>query len=133
MVYGATRYWQSWTGKPEDMHRDHIPALGVQPNTLFKPPVLLTLLYPLGKATAPCPSDLLLRREVVERAGGFEEDFRGIYQLYEDQAFLVKMHLKESVFVASACWDQYRLHHDSCVSTVARAGQYHAVRLFFLN
>ncbi|MBE9188813.1 glycosyltransferase [Gloeocapsopsis crepidinum LEGE 06123] len=133
MVYGSTQYWYSWTEKPEDIRRDFVPDLGVQPDTLFKPPTLLTACYPLGKASAPCPSDLLLRREVVERIGGFEEDFRGIYQMYEDQAFLTKVYLKESVFVANECWDRYRLHPDSCSSIVTKAGQYHSVRLVFLN
>ncbi|MUL38742.1 glycosyltransferase [Gloeocapsopsis dulcis] len=133
MVYGSTQYWYSWTEKPEDIQRDSVPDLGVQVNTLFKPPTLLTACYPLGKASAPCPSDLLLRREMVERIGGFEEDFRGMYQMYEDQAFLTKVYLKESVFVASECWDRYRLHPDSCSSMVTKAGQYHSVRLVFLN
>lgn len=133
MVYGRTQYWQSWTGNPEDANRDYQPELGVQTDTLFKPPTLLTQCYPLGKAAAPCPSDLLTRREMLERTGGFEEDFRGVYQLYEDQTFLVKVYLKESVFVASECWLKYRLHPDSCSSNVAKVGQYHTVRLFFLN
>lgn len=133
MVYGSTQYWNSWTGKPEDIQRDYVPELGIQPDTLFKPPTLLTLCYPLGKATAPCPSDLLLRREIVERVGGFEEDFRGMYQLYEDQAFLSKVYLEASVFVSKECWDKYRLHPDSCDSVVTKAGKYRDVRLVFLK
>src|SRR5829696_6383893 len=30
MVYGQSQYWHSWTKKPEDAHRDHVPKLGVQ-------------------------------------------------------------------------------------------------------
>ena len=44
MIYGASQYWYSWTGDPRDIHRDYVPALGVQPNTLVKPPTLLTSL-----------------------------------------------------------------------------------------
>ena len=133
MVCGATEYWSSWKGTPEPVQSDVTLTIGAPLDTLMRPPMLLTLLYPLGKGTAPCPSDLLLRREIAETVGGFEEDFRGIYQLYEDQAFLAKAYLKVPVFVASACWDRYRLHSDSCVSVVTRAGQYHTVRRFFLN
>src|SRR5215212_3295723 len=28
MVYGATQYWHSWTGNPEDIQRDYVPNLG---------------------------------------------------------------------------------------------------------
>src|SRR5215510_12099685 len=42
MVYGNTLYWYSWTKNPEDLKRDRIPKLGVPPNTLVKPPELLT-------------------------------------------------------------------------------------------
>ena len=133
MVYGMSQYWHSWTGKPEDSQHDFVPEVGIQPNTLFKPPTLLVHCYPLGIATAPCPSDLLLRREMVELIGGFEEEFRGIYQLYEDQVFLAKVYLKAPVFVASECWDKHRIHPDSCQAVVTKAGQYHSVRLVFLN
>ncbi len=133
MVYGFTQYWHSWTQNPEDIQRDYVPELGVPSNTLINPPTLLALLYPLGKATAPSLSNLIVRRELIERIGGFEEDFRGPYQLYEDQAFLTKVYLAAPVFVASECWDKYRQHKDSCVSIVMKAGQYREVRLFFLK
>jgi len=133
MVYGLSQYWYSWTRSPEDAHRDHTLKLGVQTDTLFEPGTLSTLLYPLGRGTAPCPSDLLLRRGTVERVGGFEEAFRGMYQLYDDQTFLAKVYLNEPVFVANRCWDRYRQHPDQCVAMVHEAGQYHTVRLAFLQ
>ncbi len=135
MLYGHTQYWYSWTGEPEDIHRDFVPELVVQSNTLFESPTLLTLSYPLNHATPPRPSNLLLRREMVERIGGFEEAFTGIYQLYEDQAFLSKVYLNEPVLVAgeSECWDRYRQHPQQCISVAKRAGQHYFVRLFFLE
>jgi len=133
MVYGATQYWQSWAGTIADASRDRVPELGVETNTLMRPPALLKHAAPLGQAITPCPSDLICRRDMIERVGGFEESFRGIYQLYEDQAFLVKVYLHEAVFVAGECWDKYQEHPDSCVSTVKKAGQHHAARRFFLG
>lgn len=133
MIYGAAQYWHSWTGRSQDAKRDHVRKPSGQPNTLIQPPKLLTLTYPLGNANSPCPSDFLLRREVVERVGGFEEAFRGHRTLYEDQAFLAKVYLRESVFVAGECWIKYRIHPNS-VSAVAKRGKQHRrVRLFFLS
>jgi glycosyltransferase involved in cell wall biosynthesis len=133
MVYGSTLYWSSWTGKPEDRERDYMPELCVPPDTLVHSPNLLKISYPLGIGTAPCPSDIMVRREVMQSTGGFEESFTGKYQLYEDQAFLVRVYLKESVFISSECWDRYRLHPDSCVTVVNKAGEYDSVRSYFLS
>jgi glycosyltransferase involved in cell wall biosynthesis len=130
MVYGASKYWHSWTGKSEGA-QNFIPKLGLPTGTFIKPPELFFQSHPIGKAIAPCPSDLLLRRDIVENIGGFEESFHGMYQLYEDQAFLVKIYLKAPVFVAGEYWDNYRLHPDSCV--MKTKGYHSVIRLFFLD
>lgn len=132
MVYGATQYWKSWTGNSADRESDYTPGLGVATDTVIHPPMLLTLLLQ-SKAPTPCPSDILLRRDLVKKVGGFEETFRGIYQLFEDQVFLAKIYLEAPVFVAGRCWDKYRLHDDSCVSLVNRSGHKYTVGLFYLK
>ena len=132
MVYGATQYWHSWTGEPEDCQRDYVPRLGIGPDTLIMPPTLLTLSLK-SAARTPCPSDFLVRRDVVEDVGGFEEHFCGVYQLYEDQAFLAKAFLKAPIFIAGECWDRYRKHPDSCVSVATRAGKKYSAGLFYLS
>ena len=63
----------------------------------------------------------------------FEESFRGIYQMYEDQAFLCKVYLKETVYVSSACHNLYRQRPSSLVSSVHDTGKYHQVRKYYLN
>ncbi len=133
MVYGSSKYWSSWTGNSNELESDYIPDLGLKPNTLYKPPILLTLLYPLGKGAAPCPSDILLRREVIKFINGFEEDWTGKYQFYEDQAFLSKVYLNSPVYASSQCWIRYRVHSQSCSSRVMESGEYDTVRYFFLN
>ena len=132
LVYGASQYWYSWTISLTDDKRDYVRALGLAPNTLCHPPVLLTLALQ-SKVPTPCPSALLMRRELVDMVGGFEEGFRGAYQLYEDQAFLAKAYLKASVFVGAQCWNKYRQHPESCVSVLKRAGQKYSVGLFYLR
>lgn len=133
MVYGRPLYWSSWSGNPEDSERDILGELSVQPDNLYQPPLLLIQNHPLGKTGAPCPCDFLLRKEIVENLGGFEEGFRGIYQLYEDQGFLSKLYLKAPIYVSNQCWDKYRLHPDSCSSRVAQVKKQRSVRLFFLK
>ena len=133
MVYGSTRYWISWTGKPEDARHDFVPELGIPSGILYKPPALLTLLYPLASAAAPQLSNPMFQREMAERVGGFEESFMGKYQMYSDHSFLTKVYLREAVFVSEECWNLYRLHANSMVAAAMKAGQYYRRRLFFLE
>ncbi|HKC23928.1 MAG TPA: glycosyltransferase, partial [Thermoanaerobaculia bacterium] len=133
MVYGHSKYWRSWMEGAGGSAADHTPALGVELDRVHEPPTLALRLYPLAKGTAPCPSDLLLRKELVERIGGFEERFHREYQLYEDQAFLSKVYLNAAVYVSSRTWDLYRIHPASCDAAVIGSGRYHEVRRFFLE
>ena len=132
LVYGRRQYWSSWT-RETDPAEDSVSPLGVEPGSVLRPPGLLTRTVARQGAVLPCPSDLLFRRDMAIRIGGFEEAFRGIYAMYEDKAFLVKVGLHETVYVADECWTRYRQHPDSCVSTVVRAGQASAAREFFLR
>ncbi len=130
MLYCSTRYWYSWTGNPADARCDYVwNQFGVKPNTLIRPPHLLAL-YLRDGGTVPCIGSLLLRREALERVGGFEDSFKNIY---EDQAFYVKFCSRESAFVVNGCWDLYRQHPDSCCHVVEKAGRASAARLDYLN
>lgn len=124
MMYGRTRYWHSWTGRPEDRKRDGFTTLGIQPNTLVVPPHLVTL-FLRDERTLASTCSLLVRREIVERIGGFEETFR---DQYEDVVFLAKIYLESPVFVSGGCWDCYRQHPDNSCSIAIRTGQWHPKR-----
>jgi glycosyltransferase involved in cell wall biosynthesis len=128
MVCGTVCYWRSWAGGDDEL----VPTGHVR-NRVVGPPETSLALYPLGRAAAPCPSDVLLRRGAVEAVGGFEEHFTGARHVYEDQGFLSKLYLRWPVFFADAVWLQYRQHPDSCVATVMRDGRYHEVRKYFLD
>jgi len=130
MVFGRRMYWQSWTGRPEDLGRDSISESGLPENTLFRPPELLTRTYAGRGACLPTPSDLMFRKTAALELGGFEESFAG---MYEDQAFLAKVYAHESVFVADACWCRYRQHPDSCVTRAIADGSSLAARRVFLS
>ena len=126
MVYGRLLYWYSWTGLPEDRGRDFIPPFGVEPDRLFAPPGLLPALLRNQIVTS---TNGLLRRDVVEKVGGYEASFPG---LHEDQAFAAKVCLSTPVFVASRCWYRYRRHEDSCCAVAERTGAHLAKRLSYL-
>jgi glycosyltransferase involved in cell wall biosynthesis len=130
MVYGPTHFWFGWTTKLEDRQRDFISPLGIRPNTLVRPPTLFTICQPLGEAPPAATCSLMLRRSALDRIGGFEDSFRG---LYEDQAFLVKVYLRGSVFVSGDCLAKYRMHPDSSVFSSLRSGDFDRSRRFFLN
>jgi glycosyltransferase involved in cell wall biosynthesis len=129
MVYGPTQWWYSWTRQPEDIPRDFVNELGVPPNTLINPPTLLTL-FLRNEGISPCTCSMLVRREVLELTGGFEEGFRG---LYEDQAFCAKLCLDSIVFASAECWYRYRQHPDSACAVAQKTGQHRQARLIFLN
>jgi glycosyltransferase involved in cell wall biosynthesis len=125
----ASTYWYSW----EDHQRDDvIIEVGAQQNRLYHPPDLLFHLYPLGKGAAPCPSGMMVRSKVHDRTL-FVEDFIGPTAVYEDQAFLTQLYLKESVYISSQSNNLYRQRVASQVFNVHNEGRYHEVRLYFLE
>jgi glycosyltransferase involved in cell wall biosynthesis len=129
MVYGNRQYWYSWTGNVEDVQRDSTSKSGIEPNTLVKPPLLLTLTYGMGTTTHP-GSDSMFRREMAIRLGGFEETFRG---MFEDQIFLVKVFINETVYISDQCWTKYRQHSGSCCSRTSASGRVLPSWLSFMN
>jgi len=120
MVYGATQHWYSWTGKPDDQHRDRLRKLGVPTDTLVRPPTLVTL-FLRHEAWTPGTCGVLVRRDVSQRVGGFDERFRG---MFEDQVFFYKLCLVMPVFVESGCSDRYRQHPDSWCEMARQLGEY---------
>lgn len=128
MVCGAPKYWTSWSGAG-DLRPDEVVCTGGPQNQVSYPPSLLTELYPLGSGVSPCPSDLMLRRDLLLRLQGFEEQFVG---MYEDQALLAKVYLTAPVYISSETWLLYRRRADSCVANARREGRYHHARRTFL-
>ena len=126
-------YWFSWTGRPRDETLDHIRRLPDPLNVTRNPPELLIEL--LRSGAAPTMGSLLVRSDVFDRIGLFED---AIPSMYEDQAWLAKAMLVEPFYIGSEPADRYRQHPDSIT---ARAGQSRADlypgrtpdRLRFLN
>jgi glycosyltransferase involved in cell wall biosynthesis len=121
LIYGRSEYWYSWSGDPADEAKNHVPAL-VPGERLYEPPDLLAFNHPFGPFGAPCPSDLLIDRELFCSLGGFEESFDRLQSHYEDIAFLTKLYLATPVYVSNCCWDRYRIHPNSIWATGERTG-----------
>lgn len=130
MVAEPSLYWYSWS---DSTLVDEIVPLGPTPEKLYAPPSLLLNIYPLSEGAAPCPSGLIVKREIFEITGLFEESFTKDYQLYEDQAFLNKVYLHCHVYISSACNNWYRQRPNSIVAQVTGQGKYHHVRRHFLE
>lgn len=118
MVYGKTEIWFSWSGLPGEQEKDYMGTLGVEPNNIIVPPALL-LLQLENKVQSPTTCSVLIRREVFDKVGLFQEDFRG---MYEDLAFFSKVCLKVPVYVSDKCWARYRQHYESCCAVSEKNG-----------
>jgi glycosyltransferase involved in cell wall biosynthesis len=130
MVYGHVQLWHSW--QPSAPKPDSFVSLGVTPDKVIGPPRLLENLLRFRYQT-PVPSNTMIRREVIDRHGGFEEELR----IYEDQAFFSKILFNEPVFVSSEYWARYRQHEDSACAwmddVAAVASAYCSTKLAFLD
>ena len=120
MLYGRTQKWFGWTGNPEDLKKDTLTELAVEPETIAQPPVLLTR-FLKNEHVYPCTCSMLVRRTAFDQIGMFEESFRGAY---EDMVFHTKIFLNAPVFVSGKCWDRYRRHPDNSWKRMAKAGLY---------
>jgi glycosyltransferase involved in cell wall biosynthesis len=121
MLYGTTLFWHMPDQRISDPKKDFVQNLGVPPYTLIDPPKLLTLLLQ-NEDIHPTNCSLLIRRKLFEDIGGFEEEFRG---LYEDTVFLAKAYLKARVFITGECSAIYRQHSTSDCHLAIETGQFH--------
>lgn len=120
LFVAATRYWYSWSGRPEDQDKDELMQVGGPLDRVCHPAELVPILYPLGRGTAPSMNTVLARRSMIERIGGFEERFRGAF---EDQAFLIKAYLWERVYISSLHSDDYRRERPGSITSTELAGK----------
>lgn len=127
LVYGPARHWYSWDAS--SAKADTIQDIGVEPGLVRSGAALAAHFIEKGTGT-PCPSSIVMRREVFRRLGGFEAAFRG---MYEDQVFCFKAALGARVLVAGYSGLLYRQHEDSCCSVEFRANRQAAARLRFLR
>lgn len=120
MVHGPMTLWWSWTGKPEHIGHDRVRDLRLPVDVVLPPPWLVRA-YVRGEAGTPATCAVLLRRETLERVGGFVPTFRG---LYEDQVFFHKVARHLPVVVTDVPGDLYRQHDRSATQRSLASGHW---------
>ncbi|RKT47403.1 glycosyltransferase [Thiocapsa rosea] len=129
MVFGNTLYWHSWTGKPENTEKDHLPTFRIQTDTLVRPPTLVPILLG-GAGAVPCICSFVAKRSLMDRIGGFDH---AIGRLYEDQVLLAKLFCIGTVWVQSGYLERYRQREDSCWHRSMYSGEDKKSRIAFLR
>ncbi|MCW9682204.1 glycosyltransferase family 2 protein [Dolichospermum planctonicum UHCC 0167] len=131
MLYGRTQVWFTWmennpvsSWNPDNAQDDFMTITSVEFDTLIKPTKQL-LLFLQNKEIYPCTCSILIRSQIFEEIGLFEEDF---HNAHEDMVFNSKLFLKAPVYVSSECWDKYRIHPDSYWRRADMAGKGEQIR-----
>lgn len=127
LVAGRTELWYGWTGIEADRARDFVQPLHVPLDTLVEAPRMLTAFLHDEYASL---SDIVVRRESAAAVGGYESEFRG---LYEDQVFHAKLCARYPIVTTNNTGYRYRQHAESCVYTESREGRRLEARLRFLQ
>jgi glycosyltransferase involved in cell wall biosynthesis len=104
LFVGASRYWYSWTGFPDDTDKDEINSGGVAAYRVYAPGERPGMLYRPESAIASSVNVVLVRADVLNRIGGWENRFGAAFK----EALLVNLSLETSVYVSSGVWDPDR-------------------------
>jgi glycosyltransferase involved in cell wall biosynthesis/capsular polysaccharide biosynthesis protein len=117
MVYGPLLFWYGWTGEPADVARDFTCLMddGNRQGVVAPPDMVIAQVRARNGLPGTC--SVLLRRNVVDAVGGFDESFP---RMYEDELFFAKIAIRHSVYVM----DRYRQHSDSFCAKAIESGEY---------
>lgn len=130
LIMGASLYWHGWTGREDDAARDEVILVGAPPDAVYEPPRLMELLYPLGQGAAPSMNGVLVRAQLLDAVGGWEDSFRSGF---DDQALLTKLYLRTQTYVSGHVFDRYRQRPGSICASELRGEGYDEARLRFLE
>jgi glycosyltransferase involved in cell wall biosynthesis len=127
MVIDATNYWYSWS--PNNKHTDFTQHIGFPDKTIFAPGEL-NLRYLDRTAAIPCMGGVMVRRSLLDKIMGFEEQFTG---MYDDQVFFHKAAMHGTVMISREVHDKYRQHENSMCYQVKQNGQINVWNRQFLE
>jgi glycosyltransferase involved in cell wall biosynthesis len=119
MLYGRTLFWWSWSADPA-APPDCLTEEGLAHDRLVPPPIPLVR-YLEDQTIYPCICSVIVRREVLDDVGSFEENYR---EGSQDMVLHAKIFLRYPVYVSSECWDRYRRHENSFWARMKRDGLY---------
>lgn len=134
IVMGPVVFWRSWSrakpGEPPSAQRwEMVSELGLPPDVVLAPPIIAIGFLEAHGGNVPATSALTAKREDVLAVGGFEEEFRS---LYEDQVFYFKMCLTHKAVASNEPLAFYRQHKDSACSKEGRISGDRRMRPVFL-
>jgi glycosyltransferase involved in cell wall biosynthesis len=118
-AFADTCVWYSWTRNPADSLRDRSRQSGAVGDKLLAPGLLIPIWLEMKEQT-PATCSILIKTDVARRYG-FDNSFRG---MFEDQVFLYKLALNESVFISTQRLAYYRQHVASSCNRAQQAGAY---------
>lgn len=130
VICEATKYWSSWANAKQ---KDVVVKVGVPEDKLYSAPALAAELYPLGSGPGFCNCGLIVKKDLIAKFGGFNENFIGKNQLYEDQVMFVKLYLHGTVYISSLCNNLYRQRPDSLMHGLYAEGYSLKGKYFFLQ
>ena len=131
--FANTRIWFSWAGDLAESQPDRNRHSGPIKDELVEPGFLIPMWLREQEST-PATCSILMRTDAA-RKHKFDESFES---MFEDQVFVYKVALSESVFVASYTLSYYRQHSGSTCHIKQLNGAYHPcmpnrAELNFLN
>ena len=126
----ATNYWSSWA---DPQKKDVVIQVLEEADRLYYAPQLVPLVYPLGRGPGFCTCGLIIKKTLIDEIGGFNENFIGKNQLFEDQVLFAKLSLHGNVYISSVCNNFYRQRPDSLMHGLYSEGYSLEGRRFFLD
>lgn len=129
MAYAPCIYWYPERGGNPAEVTGPVQNLGRAAGTVAARDLLKIFLE--DENTVPSPSGVMMRRDRVVEAGGWEESFRG---MFDDQALYAKLLVRGGeVFLVDRPLYHYRQHAASLCRTALRDNRLYESRRYFLG
>lgn len=134
VVMGPTIWWRSWmsggnASRKPWAHADTAGESGLPVHQVIEPPAVALSYLERRGATLPGICSVTVRRAAALDVGGFNDDFR---TLYEDQVFHFRIGLRHRIWVNDEALSLYRQHDDSACNKEGRTASDIRMRPIFL-